>query len=231
MSNLSRLLQEIKDNPVIYIDKPSIICLHSFLNGYLDAPIYLGLDREFSGLEGFQDWIQERAKTQVCQSWSGIIIFGSGSERSAFYRFFELFEEFRKLKEISKSQEGKEKYSATENNSRFFHFDIYDEILKGIKKRPGMFLGTSSITKLDMLLRGYSLGRKEVGVPPTEPEREFSDFQLWVQEKYGIKTGQSWSKIILFYSIDEHEALQRFFELYEEYLNQNKISEIDKNIG
>ncbi|NEU71427.1 hypothetical protein PI95_002240 [Hassallia byssoidea VB512170] len=231
MNNLSRLLQEIKDNPVMYIDKPSITCLHSFLNGYLDAPIYLGLDREISGFEGFQDWIQERAKTQVCQSWSGIIIFGCGSERSAFYRFFELFEEFIKLKDISKIQECKEKYSATENNSRFSDFDIYDEILKGIKKRPGMFLGTSSITKLDMLLRGYSLGRREVGVPPTKPESEFSGFQSWIEEKYGIKTGQSWSKIILFYSIDEHEALQRFFELYEEYLNRNNHSEVDEKSG
>ncbi|MCV3212369.1 hypothetical protein OGM63_02290 [Plectonema radiosum NIES-515] len=228
MNNLSRLLQEIKDNPVVYIDKPSITCLHSFLNGYLDAPIYLGLDREISGFEGFKDWIQERAKTKVCQSWSEIIIFGCGSERSAFYRFFELFEEFKKLKDISKTQEGKEKYSATEKKSRFFDFDIYDEILKGIKKRPGMFLGTSSITKLDMLLRGYSLGRKEVGVPPTKPEREFSGFQSWVQEKYEIKSGQSWAKIILFFSIDDYEALQRFFELYEEYQNRNKSSKFDE---
>jgi hypothetical protein len=82
-----------------------------------------------------------------------------------------------------------------------------------------------------MLLRGYSFARREVGVPPTEPEREFSGFQSWIQEKYAINSGQSWSKIILFYSIDEHEALERFFELYEEYQNQNKSSQVQKNIG
>jgi len=147
------------------------------------------------------------------------------------YRFFELFEEFIKLKDSSKSQEAKEQYSATEDNSKFYNFDIYDEILKGIKKRPGMFLGNRSITKLDMFLRGYSLGRKEVGVPPTEPEREFEGFQSWVEEKYGINSGQSWSKIILFYSVDEHEALQKFFELFEEYLNRNKSLEVDENSG
>ncbi len=65
MNNLSRLLQEIKDNPVIYLEKPSITCLYSFLNGYLDAPLYLGLDREGSGIEGFQDWIQQKEKTKV----------------------------------------------------------------------------------------------------------------------------------------------------------------------
>ncbi|MEH1898054.1 MAG: hypothetical protein V7K94_22680 [Nostoc sp.] len=231
MSNLTRLLQKIKDNPVMYLEKPSITCLDFFLNGYLGAPIYLGLDREYSGIEGFQDWMQQREKIKVSNSWSEIILFDSRSERSAFYRFFELFEEFIKLKDSSKNQEGKEQYSATEENSRFSNFDIYDEILKGIKKRPGMFLGTRSITKLDMFLRGYSLGRKEVGVPPTEPEREFEGFQSWVQEKYGINSGQSWSKIILFYSVDEYEALQKFFELFEEYLNRNKSLEIDENSG
>ncbi|WP_298912162.1 hypothetical protein [uncultured Nostoc sp.] len=97
-------------------------------------------------------------------------------------------------------------------------------ILSGIKKRPGMYLGSSSITRLDMLLRGYSLARREVGVPPTKPEREFEGFQSWIEEKYGINSGQSWSKIILFYSVDEYEALQKFFELFEEYLNKNKSS-------
>ncbi|AFY41198.1 hypothetical protein [Nostoc sp. PCC 7107] len=229
MSNLSRLLQDIKNNPVMYLDKPSIISLHSFLNGYLDYRSNLGLDREGSGIEGFQDWIQEKANTQVSQSWSGIILFGSGTERIAFYRFFEEFEQFLNQKNSSKTQESEEKYSTTEDNLRFRQLDIYDEILKGVKKRPGMFLGSSSITKLDMVLRGASLARREAGVAPTKSEKSFEGFQSWIQEKYGIKTGQSWAKIILFYSIDEYEALQKFFELYEEYINWNKSLEVDKN--
>ncbi|ODG99522.1 hypothetical protein A4S05_04525 [Nostoc sp. KVJ20] len=48
---------------------------------------------------------------------------------------------------------------------------------------------------------------EEVGVPPTEPEREFEGFQSWIEEKYGINSGQSWSKIILFYSVDEPERM------------------------
>ncbi len=231
MNNLSRLLQDIKENPVTYLDKPSITCLHSFLNGYLSSLSHLGFTRQGYATEGFHEWMQERAKTKVSQSWAGIILFLCGSERNAFYSFFELFEKFLKQKDELKIPETEEKSSATEDNLTFLQFDIYNEILKGIKKRPGMFLGTSSITKLDMLLRGYSLGRKEVGVTPTEPEREFSGFQSWIQEKYGINSGQSWSKIILFYSIDDYEALQRFFELFEEYQNRNNRSEFDKKSG
>ncbi|WP_375509372.1 hypothetical protein [uncultured Nostoc sp.] len=221
MRNLSRLLQEIKDNPVMYIDKPSITCLHSFLKGYLSGLIRLGFTQEGSGTDGFNEWMQERAKTNVSQSWAGIILFGSGSERTAFYRLFEEFDQFLKHKNSSKIQESEDVLKLRQD-LRFSQFDIYNEILNSIKKRPGMYLGTNSITRLDMLLRGYSLARKEVGVPPTEPEREFEGFQSWIEEKYRINSGQSWSKIILFYSIDEYEALQKFFELFEEYLNRNK---------
>ncbi|MGI8502880.1 MAG: hypothetical protein ACR2LR_17355 [Hassallia sp.] len=232
MNNLSRLLQKIKDNPVMYIDKPSITHLDLFVSGwYLSQINHFGLNPEGYPMEGFDEWMQERVKTTVSRSWTEIILFLCLTERNAFYSFFKEFEQFLKHKNDSKSQESKVKTSPTEDNSKFRQFDVYNEILKGIKKRPGMYLGTSSITRLDMLLRGYSLSRREVGVPPTEPEREFEGFQLWVQEKYGIKTGQSWSKIIIFYSIDEHEALERFFELYEEYQNRNNRSEVDEKSG
>ncbi|MEH2365892.1 hypothetical protein [Nostoc sp.] len=221
MSNLTRLLQKIKDNPVIYIDKPSITCLDLFVGGYLSQLGDLGLTPEGYPMEGFDEWMQEIAETNVIKSWAGIILFLFRSERNAFYKFFELFEKFIKQKNHSKIQES-EDILRLRQDLMFPRFDIYKEILGAIKKRPAMYLGTSSITRLDMLLRGYSFARREVGVPPTEPEREFEGFQSWVEEKYGINSGQSWSKIILFYSVDEDEALQKFFELFEEYLNRSK---------
>ncbi|PHM07081.1 hypothetical protein [Nostoc sp. 'Peltigera malacea cyanobiont' DB3992] len=230
MNELSTLLQKIKENPVMYIDKPSITCLDFFVGGYLGQLSDLGLTPEGYPMEGFQEWIQERAKTNLTQSWAGILIFSCGSDRNAFYSFFELFEKFIKQKNDSKIQ-GSEDVLRLRQDLRFPRFDIYNEILSNIKKRPGMYLGRSSITRLDMLLRGYSLARREVGVAPTEPEREFEGFQSWIEEKYGINSGQSWSKIILFYSVDEHEALHKFFELFEEYLNRNKSLEVDENNG
>ncbi|MHC5734701.1 hypothetical protein [Nostoc sp.] len=170
MNNLTRLLQNIKENPVIYIDKPSITCLHSFLTGYLSGLITLGFtDISSCGMEGFQEWIQERAKTNLSQSWAGIILSCSESERAAFNRFFEEFEQFLKQKDDSKIQKSEDILRLSEDMS-FPQFDIYNEILSSIKKRPGMYLGANSpITILDMRLRGYSLARREVGVPPTEP--------------------------------------------------------------
>ncbi|MEH2088078.1 hypothetical protein [Nostoc sp.] len=229
MMNLSTLLQKIKENPVMYLEKPSITYLHSFLIGYLSTRTEMGLDREGSGIERFQEWIQKREKTNVSQSWAQILIFSCGSDRNAFYSFFELFERFLN-DESSKKDENGRSLNYSKNDLKIYVRPLY-ELLGSIKKRPGMYLGNNSITKLDMLLRGYSLAQREVGILPTEQEREFEGFQLWVQEKYGINSGQSWSKIILFYSVDEHEALQKFFELFEEYLNKNKSLEIEENSG
>ncbi|WP_230966598.1 hypothetical protein [Nostoc sp. NZL] len=162
--------------------------------------------------------------------WDNSLLLWKQTERAAFNRLFEEFEQFLRQKDNSKIQKSEDISRLSENMS-FPQFDIYNEILNNIKKRPGMYLGANSITRLDMVLRGYSLARKEVSVPPTEPEREFEGFQSWVEEKYGINSGQSWSKIIFFYSVNEPEALQKFFELFEEYLNRNKSLEVDANCG
>jgi hypothetical protein len=223
MKNISRLLQEIKANPIQYLDKPSITSLDMFLCGYVSERADLGLDKYCdSELFGFQEWIQEREKITLTQSWAGILLFTCGSERNAFYSFFEIFERFLKQKDSSKPPEI---INTNENNISRYHFDIYQELLGSVKKRPGMYLGRNSITRIEMVLRGCSFARREAGVPPTEPEKEFAGFESWIQEKYEIKTGQSWAKIILFFSVDEVEELQKFFELFEEYLNRNKNSE------
>ena len=228
MNNLCNLIQRIKENPVSYLDKPSITCLHSFLIGYLSTRFDLGLDREGSRIDGFQEWIQERAKTAVSQSWAGIILFGSGSDRSAFDRFFVEFQMFLNQRDDLKIQENNinEKSQVNKDDLKTHDRELY-ELMESIKKRPGMYLGHSSITKLDMTLRGRNFALRELGIDLTEQEREFAGFQFWVQEKYRAKSGQSWAKIILFYSVDDHEALIRFFELYEEYLNRDKSSETE----
>ncbi len=95
---------------------------------------------------------------------------------------------------------------------------LYD-LLQRIKQRPGMYLGKSSITRLSMLLMGYSLARREVGLPITKQEKEFGGFQEWIQEKFKITSSHGWDSIILFYSADEREAFENFFQLFEKFLN------------
>lgn len=95
---------------------------------------------------------------------------------------------------------------------------LYD-LLERIKQRPGMYLGKCSITRLRMLLDGYGMARMELGLPKTEQEQEFNGFQEWIQERFNITSSHGWDSIILFYSLDERDALDKFFELFEKFRN------------
>jgi hypothetical protein len=101
--------------------------------------------------------------------------------------------------------------------------DLYD-LLRNIQKRPAMYLGEPSISHLRTFLAGYFFARHQLGEPETEQEKQFSNFQAWIQQKFKISSSQSWDKIILFYSQDEHKALEQFFVLFTEFaeIEQNR---------
>jgi hypothetical protein len=61
-----------------------------------------------------------------------------------------------------------------------------------------------------------------MGIPLTKQELKFAGFPDWIQKRFGIDSTQSWSKIIIFYSEDERAALDKFFELWDEFLNQQQ---------
>ena len=58
----------------------------------------------------------------------------------------------------------------------------------------------------------------------TEEERQFDGFQSWIENKFKMRGTHSWAKIILFYSMDEKDALDNFFKLFEEFLTEMKNS-------
>jgi hypothetical protein len=96
--------------------------------------------------------------------------------------------------------------------------DYYD-LLQQIQKKPGLYIGGPSISSLYMFLTGYQFARRQLNIPLSAQEREFREFQPWLQEKFGTTTSQSWSQLILFHAVDERDAFERFFMLLEEFLN------------
>ena len=107
------------------------------------------------------------------------------------------------------------------------------QLIQKIKKRPSMYLGKPAISNLRSCLGGYILARRELGISQTEQEKKFTEFQGWIQKKFNITSSQSWDKVILFYSEDERTALERFFELFEEFLsleNKNKLESQDSQL-
>lgn len=115
------------------------------------------------------------------------------------------------------------------NDKNEYLYNLIDRV----KQRPGMYLGKTSITRFRMFLMGYSMARREMGLSLTEQEKEFGKFQGWVQKRFNITSTQGWDSIILFYSEDEKDALNTFFELFQEFLQGIKAdsqSEINQEL-
>jgi hypothetical protein len=104
--------------------------------------------------------------------------------------------------------------------------DLYD-LLDKIKQRSSLYLGKRSLSHLHVFLDGYTFARRQLGIPITEQERNFEEFQEWIENRFNQVNTQSWSRIILFYSEDESDALSRFFDLLEEFLNSQQLSKVD----
>ncbi len=101
--------------------------------------------------------------------------------------------------------------------------DLY-ELIERIKLRPAMYLGKPYITRLKAFLDGYIGARIDLGFPLKKHEESLNDFQKWIQLKFNINSAHSWADIILFYSLDERDALNKFFELFAQF--QSDQSEV-----
>jgi hypothetical protein len=107
--------------------------------------------------------------------------------------------------------------------------DNFYNLLEKIKKRPAIYLGRNSIFNLQAFLDGYYFARRELGVPLTEQEAEFQEFLQWIRQRLKVETGQLWASILLFHSSDERSALDRFFSLFEEFINREQLLESDED--
>lgn len=101
-------------------------------------------------------------------------------------------------------------------------------LLEKIKAKPGLYIGTASITHLRMFIVGYRFARKEMGAVTTEAESDFyQNFQPWLQNRLSIHTVSAWDKLIRLTCIDEKAAFDYFFQLLEEFMQRDKSQDIE----
>lgn len=104
-------------------------------------------------------------------------------------------------------------------------------LLEKISQKPGLYLGSSSVTALRHFLVGYKFARQEMGITPTEMELDFyQDFQPWLQRYFHIQTVNAWDKILLFKYVDEETAFSNFFQLLDEFRQRDKKQDIDPTL-
>ena len=87
------------------------------------------------------------------------------------------------------------------------------ELLKEIKKRPGLYLGRASLERLYAFINGYK-HQDSYSAVQTDC---LDGFQKYVEKTYNIHTDHNWASIIQFFSITEEEAFDKFYELLDEF--------------
>jgi hypothetical protein len=102
------------------------------------------------------------------------------------------------------------------------------DLLEKIKAKPGLYIGTVSISHLRMFIVGYRFARSQMGMANTAAETDFyKNFQPWLQNRLSIRTVNSWDKIILLTCINEKAAFDYFFQLLSEFLQRDKSQDKD----
>lgn len=92
------------------------------------------------------------------------------------------------------------------------------ELISIIRKRPIMYLGEDSISRLKSFIDGWCF-RDPDNIADFEV---LLGFQQWIENKYNVKTAHSWAHILLFYGLDESRALTLFFNEFDLYLLELK---------
>jgi hypothetical protein len=111
------------------------------------------------------------------------------------------------------------------------------DILKAINRIRHIpsLLPNSSIYSLDAYISACDDIARDLGEPITEEKQELNMFYHWLRnEKYkSISSNLRWSSLILYDSDNERDALEKFFELLDEFTalkNSNDNLEVDKNL-
>lgn len=92
-------------------------------------------------------------------------------------------------------------------------------VLNEMRGRLGMFLGTTSLTKLAAFLRGYEHALDKYHVCPRDPL--LAEFRDWVQRRFHTEK-HSWEDLILMQSANETEAVETFWELFDQFQRETQ---------
>lgn len=209
---MEKILTKVKDNPALYICKPDVQLLRYFIDGYVMTYSLFpwGCSREFC--RGFMDFVMEKykIKEQFLFHWTSVFLYFTNSEEEAFYKFFEVLEEFASLhaNEICDAVVDRE---VSEEDA----FCIIGEMIGRVKIRPRLYIGLLSMVRLKAFINGCMAYINEINGSATY--EFYPGFQSFVERKYDIRIEADWAKIITFVTDSEEEAIEKFFELLEEF--------------
>ena len=104
----------------------------------------------------------------------------------------------------------------------------FNTVILRMKERSGMWIGSPSITMLNMFLQGYETALQDLQIESQEV-KNFRKFHYYIFKHYNYAYfNKGWCNMILENSLNEADALSKFFPLFESFLqeqNQNSQPE------
>jgi hypothetical protein len=98
-----------------------------------------------------------------------------------------------------------------------------------VRKRPGMYLGTNTISKLYDQLQGYHMAYWFNDIDNHVDKNFFDNFNEFVYRYYGVTTYDNWKDVILEQCFgNEQNALEAFFELFDLFIVNFKTTDTKK---
>ncbi|MEM0994269.1 MAG: hypothetical protein AAF847_03245 [Bacteroidota bacterium] len=96
-----------------------------------------------------------------------------------------------------------------------------ESIIKTMNARPGMFFPNYSIFCIKSFLDGYLFATKN-----ESDLASMYQFQVFITKRFEQISTLSWDKIIRLYCSSDYQAFHRFFELFEQFLEQQSQEEV-----
>ncbi|MCD1258180.1 hypothetical protein B5M42_004915 [Paenibacillus athensensis] len=91
--------------------------------------------------------------------------------------------------------------------------------LQQIKQKPALYLGKKSLPLLQAYLNGYVAYHND-----TNNEEDYfflPELRDYIIQHYNIDTSHGWPELITFFSSNDNEAFDKFYELLDDFFSKN----------
>jgi hypothetical protein len=214
--NLLEAFGHIKENPLDYLPEKSLSLFRAFWDGYSwRYEIEFNENETFRLPEGFIQFINQKYRNETTHGPFSVINLYSRNEAEAFDNFFENLNDF-----VSQASSEKTKFYV--NVSGNYQRTSLFALLKEVRKRPAMYVGSNSFTLVATMISGWLRAINDFELEESEEEQTFRAFQQYIELKDINLPSPPWNKIIWFHSMSEDAALKLFFEYLDEFAFQKK---------
>lgn len=233
------LLSRLKNRPGAFLGRIELTRFVNLVGGYKAA---LNITKLYSERVILPDGLHDYAAmkylghTETSKGWFTLILEKEPDEKKAFDMFCELLDEYLvslgyepipdwgSIWDSIKEEWGnfqKQEYINRINTCEKNRNITKDErmLLSSLKRRPGMYLGKTTLTDFFIWIFAYKEALKNTGL---YSERVIlpDGFQEYTAMKYlgYTQTAMGWSSLILEKESDEKKAFDMFWKLLDEYL-------------